>query len=182
MNSSSGRHTNASRQAWLRAALLVGVVYFVVGKVFALPANDLRWWRLSAWIVSGGAYAAHIAYEHYRLGSSPRVSASHIALAVAIGAILLAVAGMLHSLSTASAIRPTAKEQHVKAKVGVGELRIVVPDGVPVHVYARAKLGDVHVLRLEDSGRNAVIRTGADGGYVIDARVGLGSIDVVRAG
>ena len=107
MNSSSGRHTNASRQAWLRAALLVGVVYFVVGKVFALPANDLRWWRLSAWIVSGGAYAAHIAYEHYRVGSSPRVSASHIALAVAIGAILLAGAGMLHSLSTASAIRPT---------------------------------------------------------------------------
>jgi phage shock protein PspC (stress-responsive transcriptional regulator) len=81
-----------------------------------------------------------------------------------------------------SAIRPTAKEQHVKAKVGVGELRIVVPDGVPVHVYARAKLGEVHVLRLEDSGRNAVVRTGADGGYVIDARVGLGSIDVVRAG
>src|SRR5437764_13094450 len=107
MNSGSGRHMNASRQAWLRAAPLVGVVYFLVGKVFALPANDLRWWRPSAWIVSGGAYAAHIAYEHYRLGSSPRVSASHIALAVAIGAILLAVAGMLHSLSTASAIRPT---------------------------------------------------------------------------
>ena len=107
MSSSSVRHMNASRQAWLRAALLVGVVYFLIGKVFALPANNLRLWRFSAWIVSGGAYAAHIAYEHYRLGNSPRVSASHIALAVAIGAILLAVAGMLHSLSTASAIRPT---------------------------------------------------------------------------
>jgi hypothetical protein len=49
-------------------------------------------------------------------------------------------------------------------------------------VYARAKLGDVHVLRLEDSGRNAVVRTGGGGGYVIDARVGLGRVDVVRAG
>jgi hypothetical protein len=98
---------NASRQAWLRVALLVGVVYFLIGTVFALPANDLRLWRLSAWVVSGGAYAVHIAYEHYRLGSTPRVGAAHIALAVAIGAILLAVAGMLHALTTASALRPT---------------------------------------------------------------------------
>ena len=80
-----------------------------------------------------------------------------------------------------SAIQP-AKALHVNAKVGVGELRIVVPDGVPVQVYGHAKLGDVHVLQLEDSGRNAVVRTGAGGRYVIDARVGLGGIDVVRAG
>src|ERR671938_688271 len=77
-------HMNASRQAWLRAALLVGVAYFVIGRVFALPTNDVQLWRLSAWVVSGCAYAAHIAYEHYRLGSSPRVGASHVALAVAI--------------------------------------------------------------------------------------------------
>ena len=98
---------NASRRAWLSAALLVGVIYFLVGKVFALPASDPRLWRLLAWVVSGGVYAAHIAYEHYGLDNSPRVSASHIALAVAIGAILLAIAGMLHSLSVTSAIRPT---------------------------------------------------------------------------
>lgn len=81
-----------------------------------------------------------------------------------------------------SAIQPAAKELHVKAKVGVGELRVVVPDGVPVQVDAHAKLGDVHVLRLTDSGRNASVSTGSGGGYVIDARVGLGQVDVVRAG
>lgn len=81
-----------------------------------------------------------------------------------------------------SAIRPAAKELHVKAKVGVGELRIVVPNGVPVQVDAHAKVGDVHVLRLADSGRNAAVKTGTGGGYVIDARVGLGTVDVVRAG
>jgi len=81
-----------------------------------------------------------------------------------------------------SAIRPAAKELHVKAKVGVGTLRVLVPYGVPVQVYARAKVGDVRVLQLTDSGRNAVVRTGAGGGYVIDARVGLGTVDVVRAG
>lgn len=81
-----------------------------------------------------------------------------------------------------SSIQPGTSELHLKAKVGVGELRIVVPDGVPVQVDARAKLGDVHVLRLTDSGRNAVVRTGSRGGYVIDASVGLGRVDVVRAG
>ena len=81
-----------------------------------------------------------------------------------------------------SAIRPAAKELHVEAKVGVGELRIVVPNGVPVQVDAHAKVGDVHVLRLADSGRNAAVKTGTGGGYVIDARVGLGTVDVVRAG
>jgi phage shock protein PspC (stress-responsive transcriptional regulator) len=80
------------------------------------------------------------------------------------------------------AIQPAAKELHVKAKVGVGELRVVVPSGVPVQVNAGAKLGDVHVLRLQDSGRNAFVKTGTGGGYVIDARVGLGRVDVVRAG
>jgi phage shock protein C len=81
-----------------------------------------------------------------------------------------------------SGIQPAGKELQVKAKVGVGELRIVVPNGARVQVYARAKLGDVHVLRLEDSGRNAIVTTGSGGGFVIDARVGLGRIDVVRAG
>jgi phage shock protein PspC (stress-responsive transcriptional regulator) len=81
-----------------------------------------------------------------------------------------------------SAIQPAARELHVKAKVGVGELRVVVPSGVPVQVNAGAKLGDVHVLRLQDSGRNAFVKTGTGGGYVIDARVGLGRVDVVRAG
>lgn len=80
------------------------------------------------------------------------------------------------------ATEPGAAETHVKAKVGVGDLRIVVPAGIAVQVYAHAKVGDVHVLGREDSGRNAALRTGAGGGYVIDARVGAGRIDVVRAG
>lgn len=94
------------RQAWVRSALLLGAVYFLVGRLFALPADHVHAWRLAAWMVCGGAYAAHIGYEHFRLRSSPRLTALHVAVAVAIGAVALAVAGMLHSLSTASAIRP----------------------------------------------------------------------------
>jgi hypothetical protein len=94
------------RQPWLRAALLLGVVYFIIGRVFSLPADHVQAWRLAAWIVSGVAYAAHIGYEHFRLRNSPRLTAVHVAVGVAIGAFALAVAGMIHSLSTTSGIRP----------------------------------------------------------------------------
>ena len=99
---------DASRhQPWVRAALLFGVVYFLIGRVFAVPANHVHVWRLAAWVVSGAVYAAHIGYEHFRLRHSPRLIALHAALAVAIGAIALAVAGMIHSLTAAPAIRPS---------------------------------------------------------------------------
>ena len=94
------------RQPWIRAALLVGVVYFLIGRIFAGPTNHVHVWRLAAWLVSGVAYAAHIGYEHFRLRNSPRLAALHVALAVAIGAFALALAGMIHSLSTAPGIRP----------------------------------------------------------------------------
>ncbi len=81
-------------------------MYFVVGRVFARPTDHVHEWRLAAWVVSGVAYATHIGYEHFRLRTSPGVTALHVALAVAIGAIGLAAAGMIHSLSTASAFRP----------------------------------------------------------------------------
>ena len=97
----------ASRgHVWFRAALLVGVAYGLIGRLFALPASDVHAWRLAAWIVSGAVYAAHIGYEHFRLRSSPRLTALHVAVAVAIGAFALVVAGMLHDLWTASTIRP----------------------------------------------------------------------------
>ena len=95
------------RQAWVRAALFASVVYLLIGRLFALPTDHVRGWRLAAWLVSGAAYAAHIGYEHFGLHNSASVTAFHVALAVAIGAMGLAVAGMMHSLSTASVIRPT---------------------------------------------------------------------------
>ena len=112
------RHVDASpRQPWIRAALIVGAAYFVIGRVFAVrclgetvcatgASANLRLWRLAAWLLSGLVYAAHIWYEHFRVHNPPRSTALHVALAVAIGAIGLALAGMIHSLSTTSAIRP----------------------------------------------------------------------------
>ncbi len=70
----------------------------------------------------------------------------------------------------------------VHAKVGVGELRIVVPRNVAVAVDARATVGDVYVFNQRDDGHNASIQTGSGSALVIDAKIGAGRIEVVRAG
>lgn len=56
-------------------------------------------------MASGVAFAAHIAYEHFELRNPPRVAASHAAFAVAVGALGLAVAGMIHSLWAGTPLR-----------------------------------------------------------------------------
>lgn len=91
------------RQSWVRAALILGIGYAAVGIVFALPATHVRAWRLAAWMVSGIGFAVHIAYEHFRLKSSPSSAALHVAFAVGLGAFGLAVGANIHSLFTGSA-------------------------------------------------------------------------------
>jgi phage shock protein PspC (stress-responsive transcriptional regulator) len=69
---------------------------------------------------------------------------------------------------------------HVTASVGVGRLKVVVPRDASVKVDARAKAGDIYVFARHDHGTNASIETGT-GSLVLDAKVGAGRIDVVRA-
>jgi hypothetical protein len=99
---------------WLRAVLVVGIAYVVVGVTFATLAgqagpNQMRvTWRLAAWAISAAAFAAHIGYEQVRLRSSPRTTAFHASLAVALGAFGLAVAVNVHASAASS-------EQHSRA-------------------------------------------------------------------
>jgi len=69
----------------------------------------------------------------------------------------------------------------VTASVGIGELRVIVPNGVPVAVDAKVKAGSISALGREDDGRNARVLT-VGGRMHVTARVGAGHIDVVRAG
>ena len=92
---------NVSSRSWVRALLLVAVAYAAIGIVFArlaVDANHVRVWRLAAWLASAVVAAAHIWYEQYRLGSSPRPTALHAAGAVALGAFGLALAANVHWL------------------------------------------------------------------------------------
>lgn len=91
----------SARRSWVRALILVAVAYAAIGIVFAAlaaDANHVRLWRLAAWVASAVVAAAHIWYEHYRLGSSPRPTALHAAGAVALGAFGLALAANVHWL------------------------------------------------------------------------------------
>ena len=96
------RSEQVSSKTWVRAALILGAVYALVGIGFALPAYHVKLWRLAAWAVSAIAYAAHVCYEHFRLRSPPRSAALHVASAVALGAFGLAVGANIHSLSLGS--------------------------------------------------------------------------------
>src|SRR5436190_4465758 len=93
------------RQSWFGTAILIGVLYCVIGIVFALPSNQVRVWRLAAWVVSAAVYAAYIGYEQFRLGNSPRTTAWHTAVAVAVGAFGLAVGANFHEIWVAASYR-----------------------------------------------------------------------------
>lgn len=92
----------SARPSWIRAALLLGVGYALVGILFAIPATHPQAWRLAAWIVSAMGFASHIAYERFRLQNSPSSSALHVAVGAALGAFGLAAGANLHSLSAGS--------------------------------------------------------------------------------
>ena len=85
-----------------RALIVVGALYAVTGIVFAWPESHVRMWRFAAWLVSAVAYATHIAYEHFRMRSTPGRTARHVALAVALGAFGLALSATIQSLLVAS--------------------------------------------------------------------------------
>lgn len=74
---------------------------------------------------------------------------------------------------------PAGSTAHVRADLGIGELRIVVPRDTAVVVNAHARVGELHVLGRRDDGRNARVVTGS-GALRIDATVGAGRVDVVR--
>ena len=99
------------RTLWI--VLLFAAVYLVIGIAFAAfsdlatkTAMHLMWRRL-AWLVSGVAFAAHMAYEHFQRGSPPRMTAIHSSIAAALGAGGLAVAANLHERMAASRYRPS---------------------------------------------------------------------------
>jgi phage shock protein PspC (stress-responsive transcriptional regulator) len=61
---------------------------------------------------------------------------------------------------------------HVHAHLGIGELRVIVPRNVSLVLDSRVKVGD----------RSVASEGGSGGPFTVDANVGAGHIDVVRAG
>ena len=103
---------NSGRQRWFSTVILVGLLYLAVGIISATLAgaaasDQMRFfWRLSAFVISALVFAAHIAYEHFRLRNTTRPTAWHASVAVAFGAFALALAANIHDLGSASGYRP----------------------------------------------------------------------------
>ena len=78
-----------------------------------------------------------------------------------------------------------AGDKEVDANVGIGELTVIVPDGVDVDVDASASAGEVTVFGRSESGVDAdlsgsIHAPGSDRTLRIDAHVGLGDVIVER--
>ena len=78
-----------------------------------------------------------------------------------------------------------AGETHVDANVGIGELRVIVPDGVAVDVDASASAGEVTVFGRSESGVDADLSASihapdSDRTLRLDTHVGLGDVVVER--
>ena len=103
---------DSGRKRWPSTVILVGGLYLAVGIAFAALAgaaasNQMRsLWRLSAFVISGAVFAAHVAYEHFRLRNTARPTAWHASVAVAFGAFALALAANIHDLGSSSGYRP----------------------------------------------------------------------------
>jgi hypothetical protein len=104
--------TNSKRTTWVAALIVAGVVYFLIGfgfvafarwSIFGLTA--LTWNRL-AFLFSAIVFVTQIIYEHARVGSAPRITAWHSSLAVALGALGLALAANIHDLGSSAGYRP----------------------------------------------------------------------------
>jgi predicted membrane protein len=77
---------------------------------------------------------------------------------------------------------PTDRPVSVRARVGIGELRVIVPRNATVTLDSHVKAGSISALDRHDDGRNAHVAVAGGGNLRLDARVGAGAIDVVRAG
>jgi phage shock protein PspC (stress-responsive transcriptional regulator) len=71
-----------------------------------------------------------------------------------------------------------SKPRHIDARVGIGELRIVVPAGTSV--TAQTKVGPIQAFGSHVAD-DTTYSSGSGKGLVVDAKVGAGRIDIVRA-
>ena len=81
-----------------------------------------------------------------------------------------------------SGLKLPVGETEVDARIGIGDLTVIVPSAAALRVRADAEIGEANVLGRRDDGRNASVGVTDTGRrvLVLRARVGLGSVEVRR--
>ena len=126
-----------SKPPWISRLILIGIVYALIGVFFAVPNTHVQAWRYAAWIASAIVYATHIWYEYFRQHNSAKSTALHVAIAVAIGGLALAVGAVLNSLF--------ASPNYSRWRFGLALLLWPIITGLPAFVVA---LGITVLLNL----------------------------------
>ena len=117
-----------SKPLWITNAILVGLVYCAIGILFAVPNTHVQAWRYAAWIASAIVYATHICYEYFRLRNSAKSTALHVAIAVAIGGLGLAIGALFHSLF--------APPNYSRCRLGLALILWPILTGLPAFIVA----------------------------------------------
>ena len=136
---------DSDRQRSLSLVIVVGLIYFVVtitsGALAGAAASEQMrfFWRLSAFIISGVVFAAHIAHEHFRIHNPPRQTAFRTSGAVALGTFALAIAANIHDLGSVSGYRP---------RMLIALVAWPLLTGVPAFVVALAVSAGLGLKRL----------------------------------
>ena len=79
------------------------------------------------------------------------------------------------------------KEHHISARIGIGDIKIIVPAGIPVRARGSIAIGDVQMLSKTGSGLGSQVffesedYRSARRKISINARAGIGDIKVIRA-
>ncbi len=202
------------RQRRRATGIALGAVLLIVGAAGVLLAAgvyDVRpeTFIAGAIIVTGVAVAASAWF-----GGAPLLIGLGLATAAVLGALTAAdvhlsggVGDRVYTPAGATALKSDYKlgvgrlwvdmrntelapgTTNMKADLGIGELTVVVPDGVPVQVKGKAGGGDLRLLGRDSNGAD-VKRTvtdvpqlrprGAPRRLAIDAQVGFGEVRILR--
>jgi phage shock protein PspC (stress-responsive transcriptional regulator) len=76
---------------------------------------------------------------------------------------------------------PAGAPASVDAKVGIGDLRITIPHDGSATIATHVKAGSIDALGHHDDGTNVKFVAGSGSTLTVDANVGAGHIEVVRA-
>lgn len=168
------------------SSVIVGIAVAIAG--FGLAASAwVRGWRLPA--VLGAllvpfVVAATVGLPVASSGTGQRTfvvsNAAELQPSYRLGAgrLTLDLTGLDTGLNTAA-----GATRHVDAHVDMGEILVRLPADVPVHVTARAGVGDVQLLGVDSGGphvqRDAMTGTGTPQ-LDLDLSAGMGHVEVTR--